>query len=234
MRPVPDASGAGRLAVDVACFIQDDEAIAATQVVIEIDVATEHVGERERDGVRQPGLVGGREERRLDLPGAHRDACVIGRCFPLRREARRGAADRQDLPVAGKEPQARQAAVVIGRDLERTARTQLIERACRRIRAQEFHCVRILDRCAGQQAADRVAPLHTLLAPIAIGWLGIQRISRDRQCAVHVVHRNGVQYGVRRDAECGHSGESEDGDREALPRRERVRECAQCGTKRVR
>jgi len=47
-----------------------DEAIAVTQVVVEIDVAAEDVGQRERDGVRQPRVIGRGEQRRLDTARA--------------------------------------------------------------------------------------------------------------------------------------------------------------------
>ena len=66
-----DGARADRLAVDVARFVDDGEAVAAPQVVIEIDVAGEDVGQLQRHGVGQSRRVGGGEQRRADLAGRH-------------------------------------------------------------------------------------------------------------------------------------------------------------------
>ena len=74
-----DAPGADGLAVDVAHLVDDGEAVAALQVVVEIDVAGEDVGELQRHGVGQARRVGGGEQRRADLAGRQLPAHFDGR-----------------------------------------------------------------------------------------------------------------------------------------------------------
>jgi hypothetical protein len=59
----------------------------------------------------------------------------------------------------------------------------LIERACRWIGAQEFHRRGIVDGGAREQAADRIAALHALLAPVMIFRRSGERDCGDRQRA---------------------------------------------------
>ena len=46
-----DAPGADGLAIEIAHLVDHREAVAAAQIVIEVDVAAEHVGELQRDRI---------------------------------------------------------------------------------------------------------------------------------------------------------------------------------------
>ena len=63
-----------RLAGVVIHFVDDGEAVAAAQILVEVDVGRKDVGDLARHGVGEPGGVGCREERGLDFGGAHHDA----------------------------------------------------------------------------------------------------------------------------------------------------------------
>ena len=62
-----DAAGADRLALDVARLVEDGEAVAAPQVLQEVDVAREELGERDGDRVGQSDRVRRGEQRARDL-----------------------------------------------------------------------------------------------------------------------------------------------------------------------
>ena len=59
-----DATGADRLALDVASFVEHREAIATTQVLQEVDVAGEELGERDRHRIGEADGVRSGEQRR--------------------------------------------------------------------------------------------------------------------------------------------------------------------------
>ena len=179
-----DAAGAHRLAVDVARFVEHAEAVAAAQIVIEIDVAGEDLGERERD--RRPGrpissaapnsderISPARSVTRVSTGGG---ALCASNASPLRVIARRS-------PPPVDEAQREQPAVVVDRDAHRPAGTQLIERPRRRVGAHVRERRRIVDVGAREQAADRVAALHALLAPV-----DALRSRRDRDRAAAPAH----------------------------------------------
>ena len=126
-----DAARADRLAVEVAHLVDDREAIAALDVLVEVDVAGEHVGELHRDGVGQPRGIGGAEERRPDLAGRHLPAHVRRGGRGRRAERIAIARDGEQRAVVGEEAQAKERARLVGPHGDRLARTQLIEhRGC--------------------------------------------------------------------------------------------------------
>src|SRR5208282_6593001 len=53
-----DSSRAGRLALAAMHFVYDAEAVAAAQIVQEIDLAGKDVGELHRDRIGQPDRIG--------------------------------------------------------------------------------------------------------------------------------------------------------------------------------
>ena len=72
------------------------------------------------------------------------------------------------------------------------------------------------DRCACKEAADRVAPFHALLAPVAL-VRGIRECNGgQRQRAEDLAHRRCVDRRVRRDAERRDARESENRDGKRL------------------
>ena len=66
-----DASGADGLAIEIAHFVDHGEAVAAAQVVVEVDVAAEDIGELQRHRIGKVAGVGSGEQRRFDLARRH-------------------------------------------------------------------------------------------------------------------------------------------------------------------
>ena len=229
-----NTSGVAGLAINIARLVQHDETVAAAQVMIEIDIAVEYVRERERDRVGQPGIVGGREQRRFDFTGTKRETHVLDGLFALRDKTGRRATDRQHIAVAREEAQARQATVVVGRNLECAARAQLVERTRGRIGTQELHRFGIVDRCTREQAADRVAPLDALFAPIAVIDVTDLDERRHGQRSRNALHGDRVERRVGRDAERGDASKAQHGDRQSLAWRQRMCDGSQCRAKRLR
>jgi hypothetical protein len=212
-----DAAGAGDLAVDVAHLVHDGETVPALHVVIEVDLAREDVGERRDHAIGNPRGIGGAEQRGLDLARAQRRADLLGRDDALGPECIVGALDDQPLAGAGEEAQRDEVTLFVGRDLHRTARLQLVERARRGIGPQVLHRVRVVDAGAGEQAAERVAALHALFTPIDPGLL-VAGDDRRRQSALDDARRHGFEHGVRRGAEGRYRSQAEDRQRGVLPR----------------
>ncbi len=218
-----DAPGADGLAVNVAHFVDDGEVIAALDVLVEVDVAGEHVGELERHRIGQPRDVGGGEERRADFAG-----CELAPHFDRRRprgrvEAIAIARDREQLPAARNETQLQQRALVAGLYHQRLAGSQLIERPCRGIVAQKRERIRIVDAQTRQHAAHRVAAADALLAPIARFIGGERRPHRLRQRAQHRHHGDRFERRVRCNTECGDARKRERDETEPLPECQRAR-----------
>jgi hypothetical protein len=95
----------------------------------------------------------------------------------------------------------------------------LIERAGGGIGAQELHGVGVIHTGAREQAADGVAALDALLAPIGgTRFAGLPKLG-NRQRALDVARRNRFERGIRRETERRNTGEAQHDDREPLSRR---------------
>ncbi len=173
MRP-----GLDRLAVDRARLVDDGEAVAALQVLVEIDLGAEHVGELQRHRVGQPCRVGRGEERRADLARRHAPAHVDRRGRRRRRQHVAVARDRQEIAGGRDEPELEQRPRAIGRDAQRLARTQLVERPRGRVPGEERERLRIVDAQAHERAADRVAAPDSILVPVAARGIVIEQRER--------------------------------------------------------
>jgi hypothetical protein len=95
----------------------------------------------------------------------------------------------------------------------------LIERARGGIGAQELHGVGVIDAGAREQAADGVATLHALLAPVG-GTRPVGLPERgNRQRTLDVARRNRLERGVRRKTERRNTGQAQHDERQPLSRR---------------
>ena len=130
-----DAAGADRLAFDVARLVEHREAIAAPQVVKEIDVAGEQVGERDRDRIREPDRVRGGEERAGDFAGRQREPHCFARRLVAREEGVVRTLDRED--VAGRGHEAQRLEVALAR---RRPRAPVVPASADRAPAREGRC----------------------------------------------------------------------------------------------
>ena len=129
---------------------------------------------RHRAGRRRPrrrtATCGSRPWPSSSEPRSARAPTIASSRSPSRAIASRVA-------VAGVEMQREQPAVVVGLDVERLARAQLVERPRGRVGAQEFQRRGIVDTHAREHAADRVAAPDAIVAPIAGLGAGVD----DRQ-----------------------------------------------------
>ena len=212
-----DAAAARGLAVDVTRLVDDGEAVAALQVMIEVDVAREHVGKRDDDGVRHAGGVGRAEQRSDDLARSQHRAHFLDGDAARRAETVVGALDGQLVARAGHEAHGHEVALVVDRDADGAARPQLVDRPGCGIAAQELHRASVVHSRAREKAADGVASLDALLAPVHAALRGVVH-GRQRERALDEPRRDGLEDRVGRDAERGDGGQAHDRQREPLPR----------------
>ena len=131
--------------------------------------------------------------------------------------------DLEQVAAARDKAQRDEAPFFIGRHTDRTAGLQSVQRTRRSVDTQECQCNGIIDRSACQQAADRIAALHTLLAPEHAGFAVLGKRRRCGQRAHDAMRNDRFERRLGRESECGYAGEPQRGKRERLPReRQRV------------
>src|SRR5207247_6387667 len=159
---------ADRRAVDFAHFIDDREAIAAAQIVVEVDISGENVGELHGDGIREPDGIRCGKQGRSNLAGTKLEAQIRLRRTKLHDKSIAIATHIQQLAALSHIAQRNESSIAVGLDANRLPGPQLVERSSARIGAQEKLCRRVLYAKARQHAAERIAALNALLAPVPI------------------------------------------------------------------
>ena len=145
------APAADRFAVDVPHLVDDGEAVAAPQIVIEIDVAGKDVGHLQRHGVRKTRRVGGGEQRRADFADGHLPPNVHRRRLRSRRRAAspsRAIDNRWPSPVMKRRFMSRPSSSVS--TVSGLPGPELVQGPRRRIGAQEFEGLRGRRRRGGR------------------------------------------------------------------------------------
>ena len=173
--------------------------------MVEIDVASENVGQLSRYRVRKADGIGRGEQRRPDFvgaelqphrrlwdcaPGDERDALAIRR-----------AIDGEQLAVRREGTQRYQPAFAVGQRAKRSAWPKLVERARSSVGAQKTLRRGIVDPQPGEHAAQRIPAADLLLAPVALVGLG-QAHWGQHQVADDALARNALQRRIGRQCEC--------------------------------
>ena len=205
------APRAQRPAVDRVHFVEHRETVCLPQLAVEIDIAGEYVGKLDRDGVRNAGGVGGREERRSDERRFHLGARHDLRALLACDQALAGTFDPDDRIARGEKAQPDEFALMVplgahvganfgGNDGARAQQPQFAL-------AQKFLHIGFADGKARKQSLEGVAALQAILAYIG-GRRRQQRfLETDRDRLEHRRFRE-QQFRVGR----GHDG-GDRGDR---------------------